>query len=143
MQRTVGEARQYLTEVAPQLNPEAWAALDGEVKQAENLARGKADTYAAEHFTDASLIGREAVVEICALRDEANALVADAKAGRLSAADVTARLNDLRTAHRRLERTASTVTRAADVIEAVEADPIAWVDSAHSRFPAVKPTFTF
>jgi hypothetical protein len=143
MQRTVGEARQQLTEMAPQLNPESWAQLDGEVKHAEAAARIKADSFAAERYTEASAVGHEAVVEVCGLRDRAAQLASDAKAGHVSAADALARLNDLRNDYRRLERSASKLARSADVIEAVEGDPIGWVDSAHARFPAIRPNFTF
>jgi len=142
-QHTITEARQRVTEMSPQLNPEVWAQLDGEVKQAERAATAKAHTFVAERFTEASLTGNEAVAAICDVRDRANALVAAAKAGHMSAAEANEQLNDLRAEYRRLERDATNVSRTADLVEAIEDDPIGWADNLHARFPATQPHFTF
>ncbi len=143
MQRTIAEARQHLTDLAPQLNPDVWAQMDGEIKEAEQAATAKAHTFISERFNEASAIGNETVTELCNVRDRANALVAAAKAGRLSAAEANDQLNALRSEYRRLEGDAGELARSAELIESIEGDPVGWADNAHARFPLIRPTFTF
>ena len=70
-------------------------------------------------------------------------LISDVEAGRIPAREFSERFTKLRGEQRDIERRTAAVARTADRLERVESDPETWADAFYSRFPLVRPKFSF
>lgn len=144
MQRTIADARRTLEDLAPQLNPAVYAAIEGQIKGAERDAAAKASKYVADRYSTATTTGQAALTDLCAVRDEALALVAATQTGELTSREAVDRLHALQARQRHVARQHTDVTDAANAIAHVEDDPVGWLDSTiHAKYPGLRPNFDF
>lgn len=142
--RTIADARRAFDELTPSLNPEMYRRLDDEVKRASAGAITLAGRFADERAAAVLAERTDVLNEWCTVRDGYAALAADAADGRISARDVTERLDALRRQHRALERHGNDVGRAVEVVERIESDPEGWADETfYAKYPHMTPDFSF
>ncbi len=143
-QRTVGEAQAQLEELAPQLNPPVYKRLKDELNEVVSATNQRAVRYMNEAVVTASTVAKEALTELCDVRDQLAALTVDGEAGRLTAAEFNKRYQELTQQHRRLNRRVEKLAHDAELLEHIEDDPIAWADERfHVPYPQLRPHFSF
>ena len=62
--RTITGARQVLTDMAPQLNPEMWRRLEEEVVAAERVAVGRANDFISRQYDSAATVSNDTVAAV-------------------------------------------------------------------------------
>lgn len=141
--RTIASARAQFESMAAGLNPTVHADYMGELKAAETAALQRATSFVDDRFNDAKETGNATVKSVCELRDRAAALLADTKAGRITAREANDTLVALRNEFRQYERTATTLKESAQLIESIEDDPVGWFDNFADTYPLMQPDFSF
>ena len=142
--RTLANARRAFDELTPTLNPEMYRRLDQELRKASAGAVTLATNYVNERVTDVLGTRQDVLNEWCSVRDAYAALAGEAQAGRLTAGEVNERLDAIRSQQRQMDRHVSEITRAAEVVERIEADPEAWADETfYGKYPHMTPEFSF
>jgi hypothetical protein len=141
--RNLTNARVALDALLPEINDHWAKRFEDQYAAAVAQAHTFADTY-----LDSTVAGledeRRAVLQgLCELRDAFAALAADGAAGRLDARDYNDRFNELLRRQRELRRGEAEFTRVTELVERIEADPLAWVDDFQQRFPNTAPEFEF
>ncbi len=108
-------------------------------KRAFAFAHGVADAAAADVDRD-----REAALqELCRVRDGYAQLVKDGQAGKLTAAEFTAALDDLESRELRSGSTINGFTEAATQVTEIEEAPLDYADDYAERNPNLLHEFTF
>jgi hypothetical protein len=142
-QRTIGEARQQLDALSEVISPRALEPYRAEFDDARSAAVEMATRYMDETFGDAEVLGAALSEQLFAVRDGYAQLISEGEAGRIPAREFSERFTTLRRQQRDAERRAAEVARTADRLQGIESDPEAWTDTFYSRFPLVRPTFSF
>lgn len=142
MRRTIGEARQWLEDNAPALNPAAYRQVEQEVEEAEQQARTQGQAFASEGFDRLDAERVELLREACDVRDEYERL-RDTGGLTLSAEDYRERLADLDRRRDRVERQLGEVERRLETLAEVEDDPVGWADRRYEVSPRLRPHFSF
>lgn len=133
--RSLADARQWLDDRAKHLNPEAYRQYDQEIQAAETKAKQRAEVRLAQDHDRYARKARKVSEEMCNVRDRARELADKINTGRISAADAATELDKLRSDARR-HRTASTaLVRHADVMDVIEADPVAHSERVAQSMP--------
>lgn len=141
--RTVRSARQAFEDAAPSLNPTVHAQYVAELQAAEAAALQRATRFIDDRFTEAKDTGNATVKEVCSVRDRAAALLAETKAGRITAREANDSLIALRNEFRLHERSAATLTQTAEMIASIEDAPVEWFDTFATTYPMMQPDFSF
>ncbi len=145
MKRTVKDAEGWLEGNAEALNPavyhkysqEVAAAKQSHINRANEQITAEVETFTVEHH--------QVLRDGCSVRDEYEALAKEAATGRLSAAEYRERLNRLDGEFElHLKGRAERLGKRVSAVEAIEGDPVEYIDSLHSRLPALhRPDFSF
>lgn len=144
-QRTVREAEAWLEANVEQLNPVMYQRYSQQVAaaKAQHAAKALEEVRAeVEHFTAEQ---HEVLTDGCAIRDEYEALAAEARSGQLSAQEYRERLEKLDGEFNvDLKKAAARLSSRMGVVEQIEEDPVGWTDSLYERMPTLtKPSFDF
>lgn len=142
MRRTISEARAWLEDNAPALNPEAYRQVEQEVQEAEQQARAHGQAFASEQFDRLDLQRVELLREACEVRDAYEQL-RDSGGLTLAAEEYRERLAALDHRRDRVERQLDEVERRVETLADVEDDPIAWADRRYEVSPRLRPYFSF
>jgi hypothetical protein len=135
-QLTISQAEMALANMAG-LSDNQRSQFQAEVNKAKanatRIAEQAADSLAAEVRAERDDLLREA----CEVRDQLAALA------KTPGADGTAAFSELRQRHRKVVAAIERIEERANAVEQIEADPVAYADSLHARFPGTRPHFTF
>lgn len=143
MRRTINDARQHLTDLAPTINPEAYRQFDNEIRTAEADVKQRATGHVDSLYADLLPAARNVSEGLCDVRDTARKLAEQLKAGRISATDAAAELERLRSQSRAQRSSHDEVARRADRMDSIEGDPVAWHSSLAAKFPHMLHDFSF
>jgi len=99
MRRRIRDADRHLTENATLLNPEAYRQYRQEVTQAQAAAVTFADKAAKRRYEIISERRTDLLQDMCGVRDQLAELAKEGRAGRIDAAEYTARLERLSAAY--------------------------------------------
>ncbi|MFV0307823.1 MAG: hypothetical protein ACK5OX_08780 [Desertimonas sp.] len=144
MNRTIAEARQALDDLAPTVNQAIYSRLEAEIRAAEADATARATRYVEDLRSEAEGVGRQAVMDVCELRDQTDALLGDLKAARLSAGEAVKLFDSLRAQRRTVVAQAARTRSTNDTVAQITADPIGWFDRTfNTAYPLLRPAFTF
>lgn len=141
--RTVAAARRELEALAPGLNPVVYARLSTVINAAAAKARTVGDRMLDRIFNEMQVQRDEVLADVCTLRDDFQALIAEGELGTLSATEYHDRLRSLQSRQRTLVRRERELVGMANRAEQIEADPEAYGDSLFAKFPDTQPDFTF
>lgn len=142
MQRTIADAQDTFDALAG-LSPADQKAFKAELDTAVREARAVAGRMAQGRVDDVAAVRDDALAELCAARDDFQALKRDADLGRVSARDYESRLRVIQARQRRADRHLADVTDAIALVEAIEEDPVAYAEGLYAKFPSIRPDFSF
>lgn len=141
-QRSITEARNVFDQTIG-LSPAQQRAAEAEISAAENEARDLAGRMSQSRVDDVAAMRDEALADLCGARDDFAALARDAELGRVSARDYASKLHTIQARQRRAERHLDDVTGAVDLVNAIDADPLAYAEGIYAKFPSIRPNFSF
>ncbi len=135
MRSTISEARRrFQRNVLPNVNDARARQLKKALDDAEAEARTVASRHIAEHEARVKELRTEALRELTAVRDGFDELAS----ARLPAAEFSAELRILRTRQRRAEARLAEAEKVVTQVEAIESDPVAWLDEIARKYPAAR-----
>lgn len=142
--RTIAEARRILEQdLAPVVNDHVRRQYETEINAAAGKAKAVADRMLNQIVHSMQEQRDEVLAEVCALRDDFQALTDEGALGTLSANEYHDRLKELQTRQRALSRKEQELVGMADRAASIEEDPEAYGDALFAKFPANRPDFTF
>jgi hypothetical protein len=144
MQRTIGQAEQYLDLIADVMPRAVHEAFTAEVQSARVAANAMATRFMDDRTSEMSSVAEDVEEGLRAVRTEYRQLLGAAEAGRVSASDFSEQFAGLRQQQRGLELKTEEVERAAERVRTIEADPVAWADETfYGKYPRLRPLFSF
>lgn len=141
-QRTIADAT-FTLEAMAGVSDADRRKFQGEIKAATTEATASAESLMDGKVNEVAEARDDALAELCGVRDAYDALLADAALGRTTSADYEAELNQLRSRQRSAERHLARTEEALAFVEAVEEDPAAYGEAMFSKYPLIRPTFSF
>jgi hypothetical protein len=142
-QRTIGEARQQLDALSELMSPKTLDPYRAEFDAAQMAALDMATRYMDRTVDDAEALSSRIEDQLREVHDGYAVLIREGDAGRIAGREFSERYTKLRYQQRSAERRLAEVARTADRLEGIETDPEAWADAFYSRFPLVRPEFSF
>lgn len=142
-QRTIAEARAQLDALGQVMSNASLEPFRAELEAAQAVAQEMATRHMDTTSGDAEKLAADVLDQLSEVQDAYAELVSASEAGRVSARDFSDRFTKLRAQQRAAERRSSELMRTADRLEAIESAPEAWADGLYSRFPLVRPEFSF
>jgi hypothetical protein len=132
-QRTISSARQALEDMLPHLSDYQVREANQTLAQLEQEAQRQATQYMADREREVLDLRDSALRELTAVRDGYEALTAEGGTGRVGAEEYATALNRLVGRQFEAEERLARAEQRVNLIEHIEADPIAWFDDLTSR----------
>ncbi len=121
-----------------------WRRLNEEVSANSSAAMVVATNYADQRTVEIMERSQEVLEELCDVRDQMTALVAQGKTGGVSAKDYHRSFQKIQARRRQLERQADELAQGVEYVGRIEANPEGWVDTTfYEKYPQMAPEFSF
>ncbi len=141
--RTLRQAEAWFEEVSPVLPGETRRQVAEEINEARKRAFAYAEGVAGDHAADVDKDRETTLQELCRIRDGYAQLIKDGQAGKLTATEFTAALNDLEDDERNFVGKVNAFAHKADVVSEIEEAPLDYADDYAERNPGNQFDFTF
>jgi hypothetical protein len=137
--RTLREARKVLDDdVARRVNDVQLRDLTAVMEEEEQKARATVGEMIVGESEAVNQMRSEALRALTEVRDKADALVAQAQEGRISAEEYAARLDDLAERQQQAESRLEEASTKVNYLERGEEDPIAFYSDLQQRIPTMR-----
>lgn len=141
--RTVRSAEAHIEQMASALNPEVYRQYQSEVDQARADAHSFASGVADDTANAVDESREQTLRTLCEVRDGYAQLAKDGQAGKLTASEFTARLNDLEMRDTTERKQLGEIVNASDFVGEIEEAPLDYADDHRERNPAFQYDFSF
>lgn len=143
-QRTIQQATVQLDAMAEVLSPQLLAPYMEELEGAQAGAQEMAHRHQDQQGAHAEALSEEIQLGLREIRERFGELVAEGVAGRLTSREYDQQWSALRRRQRELESRVGELSGAADQLDEIEANPVAWADRTfYEKFPGIRPEFSF
>jgi hypothetical protein len=139
----IADAKAMLEAELPTLNDYQANEFRKAIEEKEVEAKAHADAFVQQRVAALLADRTEALKQLTEARDAYDELASEAKEGRISTADASSRLNQLTQRQLQSEERLARIAKQAEILAAVEEDPVAWADEQARRVPSTMPEWGF
>lgn len=141
--RTLSDAESFVAANADAVSMALAEAWRDEIATARARAQDMGERAHAERYASVAAVADDARASATAVTAELRHLIAQATQGETPSRDVVAAMEAVRGQQRRCRRQLAEVADGVAALQAIEADPVGWVDDRLFGYPLIRPEFTF